>query len=105
MEKSSDFWTGLAASVPFLGTALAGSVLQSLKGRWLGWKNFVLSAASAGFGAWIVLNLVPDVLSQGWGIFASGMIGYSGGSLVDVALAAFTRRTEKVVSGDKEGTN
>lgn len=105
MEKSNDFWIGISASVPFIGTALAGSVLQSLKGRWLGWKNFVLSAASAGFGAWIVLNLVPDVLSQGWGIFASGMIGYSGGSLVDVALAAFTRRTEKVVSGDKEGTN
>jgi len=94
MEKSSDFWTGLAASVPFLGTALAGCILQALKGRWQGWRNFTLSAASAGFGSWLVFQLVPDVLSQGWGIFASGMIGYSGGKLVDVALAAFTRKVE-----------
>ena len=105
MEKSSDFWTGLAASVSFLGTALAGCILQALTGRWMGWRNFTLSAASAGFGSWLVFQLVPDVLSQGIGVIACGMVGYSGGSLVDVALAAFTRRTEKVVSGDKEGTN
>ena len=87
----------LASAAPFVGTALVGCILQALKGRWLGWKNFAVSAASAGFGAWLVFSLTPDVLSEGWGVFASGMIGYSGGSLVDVALAAFSHKVEESV--------
>ena len=76
----------LSAFAPFLGTAMIGCVLQALKGRWMGWKNFALSAASAGFGAHLTFQLVGDVFSPGWGQFVSGMVGYSGGTLVDVAL-------------------
>jgi hypothetical protein len=86
----------LNAFAPFLGTAMIGCILQALKGRWLGWKNFVVSAASAGFGAWLVYQLTGEVLSAAWGQFAAGMVGYSGGSLVDVALASFTRRVERL---------
>lgn len=86
----------LHAFAPFLGTAMVGCVLQALKGRWLGWRNFVVSAASAGFGAWMVYQLTGEVLSEAWGHIAAGMVGYSGGSLVDVALASFTRKVEKL---------
>ena len=84
------------AFAPFLGTALIGCILQALKGRWLGWRNFIVSAASAGFGAWLVYQLTGEVISEAWGQFIAGMVGYSGGSLVDVALASFTRKVEKL---------
>ena len=84
------------AFAPFLSTALIGCVLQALKGRWLGWKNFIVSAGCAGFGAWLVFQLTGEVLSEAWGQFAAGMVGYSGGTLVDVALASFTRKVEKL---------
>ena len=94
MESMEKMTEQLAASAPFIGTALFGCLLQMLKTGWQGWRNFLASQLSAGFGAWLVFQLVGEVLSQGWGIFASGMIGYSGGKLVDVALAAFTRKVE-----------
>lgn len=102
MESMEKLTEQLSAVAPFIGTALAGCLLQALKTRWQGWKNFAASAASAGFGAWLVFQLVDDVLSTGWGIFASGMIGYSGGSLVDVALAAFSRKADTVIGGHKD---
>ena len=86
----------LNAFAPFLGTAMVGCVLQALKSRWQGWKNFALSAASAGFGAWMVYQLTGEVLSDAWGQFAAGMVGYSGGSWVDVALASFTKKVERL---------
>ncbi|MBO4311372.1 MAG: hypothetical protein J5828_00045 [Desulfovibrionaceae bacterium] len=95
MDRLKDMTEQLAAAAPFIGTALMGCVLQALKGRWMGWRNFAVSAASAGFGAWLVFQLVGDVLTPGWGHIASGMIGYSGGALVDVMLAVFTRKVEK----------
>lgn len=94
MESMKEFSEQLQAAAPFVGTALFGCLLQTFKSRWQGWKNFAASALSAGFGAWLVSGLVGDVMSPGWGIFASGMVGYSGGTLVDVALSAFTHKVE-----------
>ena len=87
----------LSAAAPFIGTALMGCLLQALKTRWQGWRNFTASALSAGFGAWLIYQLVGDVLTPGWGQVASGMIGYSGGTLVDVMLEAFKTKTEKII--------
>lgn len=95
--QKMDFKIGdeLQAFMPFLGTALAGSVLHQLKTRWLGWRNFITSACSAGFGAWLVYQVAgTDILNTGLGVFATGMVGYSGGSLVDVFLATFTHKVE-----------
>lgn len=97
MEKLTE---QLAAAGPFIGTALMGCLLQALKSpRWPGWRNFAVSALSAGFGAWLVFQLVGDVLTPGWGQVASGMIGYSGGTLVDVMLEAFKHKTEQIITG------
>lgn len=79
--------------VPMVAIAVFGAGLQSFHGKWRGWKNFFLSIATAGFGACLV-----GVLFRGMGIstdiafFLSGMIGYSGGSLVDNLLDMTTHR-------------
>ena len=93
MEKMTEH---MVAAAPFVGTALFGCLLQALKTGWQGWRNFVVSCLSAAFGAWIVYCLVGELFSPGWGQAVSGMVGYSGGKLVDVALSAFTRRVEKL---------
>lgn len=93
MEKVTEH---MVAAAPFLGTALFGCLLQTLKTGWQGWRNFLVSNLSAAFGAWIVYCLVGDLFSPGWGQAVSGMVGYSGGKLVDVALASFTRRVERL---------
>ena len=107
MESMEKLTEQLSAAAPFIGTALFGALLQSLKTGWQGWKNFTVSQLTAGFGAWLTFQLVGDVLTPGWGIFASGMIGYSGGKLVDVMLEMFTHRVEKYepkdISGGKSG--
>ena len=96
MDEMQKLGEQLVGAAPFIGTALMGCILQAMKGRWQGWRNFIVSAASAGFGAWLVYQLVGDILTPGWGHIASGMIGYSGGALVDVMLAVFTRKVEKM---------
>ena len=94
MESMNEFSEQLQAAAPFIGTALFGCLIQALKNEWPGWKNFTASALSAGFGAWLVYQFVGDALSPQWGIFASGMVGYSGGTLVDVALSVCRRYIE-----------
>lgn len=95
MENMEKLTEHMVAAAPFVGTALAGCLLQALKARWQGWKNFCVSAFSAGFGAWLVYWLVgSDAMSSGMGMFASGMVGYSGGALVDVAFAIFSKQVE-----------
>ena len=73
MEKMSE---QLMAAAPFIGTALFGCLLQTLKTGWQGWRNFIVSNLSAAFGAWIVYCLVGDLFSPGWGQAISGMVGY-----------------------------
>ena len=91
MDKMTEH---MVAAAPFVGTALFGCLLQMLKTGWQGWRNFTVSNLSAAFGAWLVYCLVGDLFSPGWGQAVSGMIGYSGGKLVDVALAALTHKVE-----------
>lgn len=93
MEKT---WIDqLLGAAPYIGTAVAGCTLQAIKTNWRGWRNYIVSSCSAGFGAWLVFQLVPDTISQNLGMFAAGMVGYSGGSLVDVAYGAFVKHIEE----------
>jgi len=94
MESMKEFSEQLTAAAPFIATSLFGCVIQALKHEWPGWKNFTASALSAGFGAWLVYQFVGDALTPQWGIFASGMVGYSGGTLVDVALTIASKYIE-----------
>ena len=106
MESMKEFSEQLTAAAPFIGTALFGCLIQAIKHEWPGWKNFAASALSAGFGAWIVAQFVGDALSPQWGIFASGMVGYSGGTLVDVALTVAKKYVESFKpSAPKSGSN
>ena len=94
MESMKQFGEQMTAAAPFIGTALFGCLIQAMKSEWPGWKNFTASALSAGFGAWLVYQFVGDALTPQWGIFASGMVGYSGGTLVDVALSIASKYIE-----------
>jgi hypothetical protein len=94
MESMKEFSEQLTAAAPFIATSLFGCIIQAIKHEWPGWKNFTASALSAGFGAWLVFQFVGDALTPQWGIFASGMVGYSGGTLVDVALTVARKYIE-----------
>lgn len=103
MDEMQKLGEQLASAAPFVGTALMGCILQAVKTRWQGWHNFALSAATAGFGAWLLYWLVgAEYMSTGLGMFASGMVGYSGGTLVDVMLATFSGKVEQFDPKGKE---
>ena len=102
MESMKEFGEQMQAAAPFIGTALFGCIIQAIKHEWPGWKNFTASALSAGFGAWMVFQFVGDALTPQWGIFASGMVGYSGGTLVDVALTVARKYIENFKPSSKD---
>ena len=83
-------------ALPVVGVAMVGAFLQALHGPWKGWKSFAVSAATAGFCAYIV-----DFLFRAWGVpdgvnvFAAGMIGWSGGSLMDHFYLILKRKLEE----------
>lgn len=96
MNEINSFIESVYATLPFVGVAVTGATLQSLKGRWRGWKNFLLSNATAGFGAFLVGIAFQDLgLSQGWAFMLAGMIGYSGGSLMDEVLGVAKQRINR----------
>jgi len=81
---------------PLVIVGMAGAALQCFK-RWQGWKNFLLSVATSGFGALLVGELARGMSWPGGiAFFVAGMIGYSGGSLVD----SFLERTEARIEGE-----
>lgn len=103
MDSMENLTDHLMAATPFIGTALFGALLQQLKTGWKGWRNFVVSNLSGAFGAWIVYCLVGDLFSPGWGQAVSGMVGYSGGTLVDVALEVAKQNIESYKPKPKSG--
>ena len=93
MQTLEDFWTQARQMLPFVGVAVMGAVIRSLRGEWPGWRNFAASVLTAGFGAFVIGLAADDLgLSSGWAFFLSGMIGYSGGRLVDECLKVTTAR-------------
>ena len=105
MEPLNSFWEDAAKAIPYVGIATVGSAIQALKGEWRGWKNFFLSVFSAGFGSFVIGMSASDMgISPGWAYFIAGMIGYSGGKLVDECLSMTTSKLEKVV-GEKAKEN
>lgn len=103
MNEINRFIESVYATIPFIIVACSGATLQSLKGRWRGWKNFFLSNLTAGFGAFLVGIAFKDLgLTEGWAFILSGMIGYSGGTLMDNVLE--TAKT-KIANSGKSSTN
>ena len=80
-------------ALPLLCLATLGVIIKGLHGPWTGWKRFVSSLSTAGFGALLIGLCAHDFhLSEGMTYFLSGMIGYSGGSLVDSILAVMEKK-------------
>lgn len=78
-----EFWDSFGNAI-ILG--VAGASLQCLRGPWRGWKNFLLSNATAAFASIICMSILPQympgIVSEG----IAGMIGYSGGTLIDAII-------------------
>lgn len=91
----------LLACCPVIVVAMFGALLQTIRGKWPGWRNFLYSELAAGFGAFIAGELFHALnLPYGIIVFVAGMIGWSGGELVDLFLSA---TKEKIVhDGDAE---
>ena len=99
MERVRDFLTQCLDAIPFICVALAGTLVQVMHGKWPGWRNLIASMSTAGFGA-LLIGFVTQSLDIPDGItyFLSGMMGYSGGSLVDRLLEATERRVEESIA-------
>ena len=99
MQQMNSFFEQIAQALTLAAVAAVGASIQSVKG-WRGWKNYILSVLSAGFGATILGLAAQDMgITPGWGFFLAGMIGYSGGSLVDDML----RATKGRIAGKDDG--
>ena len=101
MDELSSFSAAVKGILPLIGVAAVGCSIQCFK-DWQGWRNFIASNLTACFGAFLVGMMSQDVgLSQGFAYGLCGMIGYSGGRLVDEAMGIAKRKIEKV-AGVKE---
>lgn len=92
-----EFWD-LFGNAIILG--VTGASLQCLRGPWRGWKNFLLSNATAAFSSIICMSILPQylpgIVSEG----IAGMIGYSGGTLIDAVIDRARREIETRDLGD-----
>lgn len=92
MQKTFvEFWD-LFGNAIILGCV--GASLQCLRGPWRGWRNFLLSNATAAFCSIVCMSILPQymppIVSEG----IAGMIGYSGGTLVDAIIDRLRREIE-----------
>ena len=98
MERGAvkEFFDHVLDCMPLICVAVLGAVAQILRGTWQGWKNFVASIVTAGFGALLVGLAAQDFhLPDGVCYMLAGMIGYSGGSLVDRFLTVTERKIDE----------
>ena len=78
--------------------ACLGATVQCLRGEWHGMKNFVVSNMAAAFGAIIVMSILPHYCPADVAAGVAGIVGYSGGSLIDAVLV----RAKREISDGKE---
>ena len=78
--------------------ACVGATVQCFRGEWHGWKNFVVSNAAAAFGAVVVMSILPHYVPTDVAAGVAGIVGYSGGSLIDAVLV---RARKEIEDGDK----
>lgn len=74
--------------------ACFGATLQCLRGPWRGWKNFIVSNAMAAFSAVVAMSILPQYMPYEVAAGVTGIIGYSGGTLVDALLERIKREIE-----------
>ena len=79
--------------------ACIGATLQCVRGEWHGWKNFVVSNAMAAFGAVIVMSILPNYVPTDVSAGVAGIVGYSGGSLIDAVLVRARKEIEETGKG------
>lgn len=77
-----------------IALAMLGATIQCLKGEWHGWKNFIISNAMAAFGAVVVMSILPHYVPLDVSAGVAGIVGYSGGSLIDAVLVRARKEIE-----------
>lgn len=90
-----------------LALACLGASLQCLRGEWRGWKNFIISNMMAAFSAIICMSILPHYVNFDVAAGVTGIVGYSGGSLIDSILARIHHeiRTREPAGGRTERTS
>ena len=88
----------LSKSAGPLALAMAGATVQCLRGPWRGWRNFLVSNATAAFGGVCVMLILPHYVDYDVAAGLAGIVGYSGGSLIDAML---DRAKREIESGNK----
>ena len=78
-----------------IALACLGATLQCVRGEWHGWRNFVVSNAMAAFSAVIVMSILPHYVPMDVAAGAAGIVGYSGGSLIDAVLVRARKEIEE----------
>lgn len=78
--------------------ACAGATVQCMRGPWRGWRNLLISNATAAFGGCVCMLILPHYVPADVAAGVAGIVGYSGGSLID-ALIDRTRREISEGSG------
>lgn len=71
-----------------------GASVQCLKGPWKGWKNFLISNLSAAFSVIVCMSILPHYMPFDVAAGISGIVGYSGGTLIDAVLDRARREIE-----------
>ena len=80
--------------------AMLGATVQCLRGEWHGWRNFVVSNMAAAFGAIVVMSILPHYCPTDVAAGVAGIVGYSGGSLIDAVLVRAKKEIESGNGGE-----
>lgn len=85
-----------------LALACFGASVQCLRGTWHGWANFLISNLMAAFSAIICMLILPHYLDFELSAGITGIVGYSGGTLIDALLDRMRREIETRKIGGSE---
>lgn len=71
-----------------------GAAVQCLRGRWLGWWNFLISQLTAAFGVIVSMSILPHYMPYSVACGISGFVAYSGGTIIDALLERLKKEIE-----------
>lgn len=86
-----EIWNGYGWPVLL---ACAGACIQCVRGEWRGWKNLLISNAMAAFSAIVCMSILPHYVPHDVAAGIAGIVGYSGGTLIDAVLDRARREIE-----------
>ena len=84
-----------------IAIACMGASIQCLRGPWRGWKNLLVSNAMAAFSAIVCMSILPHYVPFDVAAGITGIVGYSGGTLIDAILDRVRREIETREPGSK----